>query len=221
MSGACGPPAGYIYVKIYEMAGILLFLPIVHAPDGQRDCPRVVVFLLDGMAHVTIYSYGYPATSCIYKAGIAPTCDIERQVNHCIRHTATTAHSYNPHPAHQFSQDSRQLASASDNGTVNIWDTGTGKSVGTDCHGVFEISFDPIRSHIHTAVGTPVVQSSSATSSAHSAALLKRVEAPQEPQGCSYGLSSDGSWITYRGKDCPPNIGLVSLPSRELLWNWL
>jgi hypothetical protein len=44
---------------------------------GGSGCISASLILLDGMAHVTIYSYGYPATSCMYKAGTAPTCDIE------------------------------------------------------------------------------------------------------------------------------------------------
>ena len=48
--------------------------------------------LLDGMAHVTIYSYGYPATSCMYKAGTAPTCDIEEDKSIYAILNTTTAH---------------------------------------------------------------------------------------------------------------------------------
>jgi len=44
------------------------------------------------MAHVTIYSYGYPATSCMYKAGTAPTCDTEENKSIHALYTSITAH---------------------------------------------------------------------------------------------------------------------------------
>jgi WD40 repeat protein len=95
-----------------------------------------------------------------------------------------------------FSHDSTRLASASWDNTVKMWDASSGACVQTLDVGrtLFNLSFDPTSSCLLTESGSVDVSASTGSSTEHSTVL-------QRPQYLDAGVSSDGTWITYNGKN--------------------
>ncbi|KAF3768208.1 hypothetical protein M406DRAFT_51956, partial [Cryphonectria parasitica EP155] len=94
-----------------------------------------------------------------------------------------------------FSGDSQQIASGSYDATVRIWDTGTGQCLQTLEVGqtLKNLSLDFTGAYLETEMGIFNLENPS------SAATLQQVQAEDKarpPQRCSYGINSDGNWIT-------------------------
>jgi WD40 repeat protein len=94
-----------------------------------------------------------------------------------------------------FSHDSVQLASASHDNTVKIWDASNGAclqtpNIGTTLH---DISFDSTSSCLYTEIGTIVVQNSQVG--------ISDVAEPKRPLYLGIGVSSDSIWIKHAGKN--------------------
>jgi WD40 repeat protein len=112
-----------------------------------------------------------------------------------------------------FSPDGHQLASASSDDTAKIWDLATGKCLQTIITGTFlaQISFDPTGSYLHTGTGRIEVDLSHRPraippeASNADAVIATIVGGPspnrQDRKQHGYGLSLDGSWITYNGQN--------------------
>ena len=102
-----------------------------------------------------------------------------------------------------FSHDSTRLASASRDGTVKIWDAGSGACVQTLGTGriLFQISFDNTGLYLRTEIGNIAIDISSAIS------MNPSITDSQKPRYKGMALSSDGTWITYNSDN------LVRLPS--------
>jgi WD domain, G-beta repeat len=102
-----------------------------------------------------------------------------------------------------FSHDSTRLASASGDGTVKIWDAGSGECLQTlgIRKTLFNISVDTTGSYLHTEIGTIAIHASSASN------MTPSVTDPQNPRYQGGALSSGGAWITYNSKN------LVWLPA--------
>ena len=102
-----------------------------------------------------------------------------------------------------FSRDSTRLTSASDDGTVKIWDASSGKYLQTLEVGkaLGDVSFDATDLYLHTEIGTIAINVSSAS---YTTPIVAKRKGPQYQGG---GLSSDGVWITYDSEN------LVWLPS--------
>jgi WD40 repeat protein len=103
-----------------------------------------------------------------------------------------------------WSHDASQLASASHDNTVKIWDPATGQCISTLEIGqaAHYVQFNKsISHHLHTNAGTFDLRpsASSAVLTATSSNYL-----PSSPLSIGYGLNSNRTWITYQG--------------RELLW---
>ena len=94
-----------------------------------------------------------------------------------------------------FSHDSAQLALASDDKTVKIWDTSSGACLQTlnVARTLFDISFDSTGSYLYTEVGTIVVRTSQVGVS--DVLELKR------PLYLGICVSSDNTWIEHAGKN--------------------
>lgn len=97
-----------------------------------------------------------------------------------------------------FSHNSTQLASASDDKTVKIWDMRNGKRQQTlgISKTVWNISFDTTGSYLHTEVGAININASSSSTIAANEAN------PENPLYKGWTLSSDGSWITFNSMNC-------------------
>ena len=95
-----------------------------------------------------------------------------------------------------FSHDSAQLASASDDKTVKVWDASSGECLQTLRIGraLQRISFDVTDSYLHTDIGTMDI---SALSGSITPAILKH----HNPVYQGLALSSDGVWITYNSEN--------------------
>ncbi|KAL5611102.1 hypothetical protein FOBRF1_007219 [Fusarium oxysporum] len=100
-----------------------------------------------------------------------------------------------------WSHDTARLASAGKDKTIKIWDAATGRCISTLDIGqvIHHLQFDKFVSHrLHTDVGTFDVRPTTsftvlaATSPSHSTSL---------PQRIGYGLSDNGTWITYEGQN--------------------
>jgi WD40 repeat protein len=93
-----------------------------------------------------------------------------------------------------FSHDSAQLASASYDNTVKIWDVSSGACLQTVSVGksLYISSFDSTTSFLRTDIGTIIIQNS-IVSSIRNIAELKR------PLYVSTSLSSDTTWIRHNG----------------------
>ncbi|KAJ8115727.1 hypothetical protein OPT61_g2688 [Boeremia exigua] len=91
-----------------------------------------------------------------------------------------------------FSHDSAQLASASDDKTVKIWDASSGACLQTIHVGmiVCDLSFDPTGSHLYTDIGAIVIQTLEVSSTNSTEELAQPLY-----QGAS--LSVDGIWIKH------------------------
>ena len=102
-----------------------------------------------------------------------------------------------------FSHDSTRLASASRDRMVKVWDQGSGECLYTLSIGkpLSYMSFDITGSHLHTEIGTIVLDASSAEET------IPSVIETQKPRRQGAGLSPDGVWITYDSED------LLWLPS--------
>jgi WD40 repeat protein len=96
-----------------------------------------------------------------------------------------------------FSHDSTQLASASADKTVKIWDVSSGACLQTLNMDriLYNISFDGTSSYLHSDIGT-IAPSSSGTSN-----TISTVVTPQLPPYQYTGLSSDNIWITFDSKN--------------------
>ena len=106
-----------------------------------------------------------------------------------------------------FSHDSTWLASASCDNTVKIWDASSGECLQALTSGsLYNISFDPSGSYLHTASGTIGIDASTATSAPITTASATD---PQKPRYQGVALSSDGIWITYNSEN------LLWLPSEH------
>jgi WD40 repeat protein len=108
-----------------------------------------------------------------------------------------------------FSHDGSQVASGSDDRTVKIWDASSGACLQTlDVGGtVSNISFDTPSSYVRTDIGTFSLNTSPASTTP---ALPK-----SQHQG--YGLSADGVWITWNGRnvlwlpaECRPGCSAIT-----------
>ncbi|CAN9172024.1 unnamed protein product [Alternaria alternata] len=102
--------------------------------------------------------------------------------------------------------NSKQVASASYDNTVRIWDIITGQCLQTLSIGeiIFDISFDATGTYLHTEIGSFIIDASNASSISDTA---PRVMSPKSSLSEGMALSSDGSWITYDSEN------LIWLPS--------
>jgi WD40 repeat protein len=102
-----------------------------------------------------------------------------------------------------FSYDSAQLASASYDKTVKIWDAGSGACLQTlkVDQEIFSITFDTTSSRLHTDISIIAIDASSTSNT------TPNTLGSQNPQDQSVALSSDGAWILYNSEK------LVWLPS--------
>jgi WD40 repeat protein len=91
-----------------------------------------------------------------------------------------------------FSHDLSQLASASRDNTIKIWDVSSGmclRRLSVD-KTLFGLSFGPSSSHLYTDIGTIVMQRSEASSTGDSSG-------PERPIYVGTGLSADSIWIKH------------------------
>ena len=95
-----------------------------------------------------------------------------------------------------FSHDSTQLASASRDSTVKIWDAGSGACLQTlnIGQGLNSISFDTTGSCFSTDIGLICISSSAVPN-------ISTVVTPQRPQVQYTALSLDNVWITFNSKN--------------------
>ena len=91
-----------------------------------------------------------------------------------------------------FSHDSAQLASASYDNTVKIWDASSGACLQTlhVSRALQDLSFDPTDSRLYTDIGTIVIQTSEVSSTNGTEELAQPLY-----QGTSF--SADGIWIKH------------------------
>jgi WD40 repeat protein len=126
-----------------------------------------------------------------------------------------------------FSDDSRQLASASIDGTVKIWDGETGKCIQTfGGHSGSNIALYPTGPYLFTRLGIVALrqvssvdgiatESGNATMTAETAARPDGVETGAEPRWGGYSLHWDSSWITYHRE----NVLWLPLEYRPVLFD--
>ena len=95
-----------------------------------------------------------------------------------------------------FSHDSAQLASASWDNKVKIWDASSGVCLQTLHIGTAlrDLSFDPTDSRLYTDIGTIVIQTSEVSSTDDK-------EEPARPLYQGTSLSADGIWIKHAGNN--------------------
>jgi hypothetical protein len=95
-----------------------------------------------------------------------------------------------------FSHDSTQLASASDDKTVKIWNVSSGACQQTLDTGrtLHDISFDGSGSYLHSKIGTIAL-------SLENPNTTSTVETPQPPRYQYTALGSDNIWITFGSKN--------------------
>lgn len=97
-----------------------------------------------------------------------------------------------------WSHDATRLASASGDGTVKIWKPATGQFVSLNVGNVFyHLQFHQCNSDLlHTELGTFDLRTA-AMSAVFGFSYTDRLS----PTAVGYGLSSDGTWIKYEGKN--------------------
>jgi WD40 repeat protein len=99
-----------------------------------------------------------------------------------------------------FLPDGRHIASGSDDETVKVWDTERGDCITTLHVGrtTSKLKFGPTTLHLHTDKGVISFEDSSDI-----AAITPSATATPHwhPNQVGYGLSSDTSWITWKGQN--------------------
>ena len=93
-----------------------------------------------------------------------------------------------------FSHDSAQLALASNDKTVKIWDASSGACLETHNIGkaLFDLSFNSIGFALYTETITIVIRSSEVSS-------IRDVVEPESPLCVGTSLSLDSIWIKHAG----------------------
>ncbi|RKK84141.1 Vegetative incompatibility protein HET-E-1 [Fusarium oxysporum] len=193
---------------------------VAFSPDGQRlasasgDGTIKIWDARTGHCQATLKGHGEPVKSVAFSPDSQYLASASDKKVIKIW-DATTGRSHATFMGHgdtvlsvAFSPDSQLLASASRDETIRIWDATTGHCQATLYVGrsLYTIRFDEIGSRLLTDAGTFDLSMPSASPSPTVALPVSGfLYRPVQSQG--YGISADGIWITYKGRN------LLWLPS--------